>query len=404
MGQITYLIFCKEDERKKMTYNKTILAQLNKKIVIDMIRTQGPINKAEIARKAGLSIPTVMKITDEFEKHNLIRNIGKGESTGGKRPDLLEFIYDAYYIVGVDIGRHSVKIIMMDMASNIAMQKSYPTLDKDVENPELFLDKIANYIDYIIQESGIERKLIMGIGISVPGILDYNKGKILFSVDLQWNDVEIKEVFEKKFSCWIIVENSYKALAMGEYTYGVSQGTENSFYIHLGYRIGAAIIENGKILYGKNGGSGEFGHMIMESEGPICDCGNRGCLEAVASGNAIAKKLGVSEAKLVFDAARQGDTVSKKMILEAVEYWGIAISSIVNLLDPEMIVLAGGLTKSKDLFLNPLMEVIQNYEMKYAGQNLKVKFSELGDYGTAIGVAAMFMDAFIENGGECQSR
>lgn len=402
-----------------MTYNKTILAQLNKKIVIDLIRKQGPINKAEIARIAGLSIPTVMKITDEFEKQHLVRNIGKGESTGGKRPDLLEFVYDAYYIVGADIGRHSVKIVIMDMASHVLMQKSISTQDKDIEIPEKFLEKVADAIEELIQKSNIEKDRFMGIGIGVPGILDYKSGNIIFSPDFGWENLHIKKIFQEKFTYKIIIENTNKALAMGEFTYGASRETYNSFYINLGYGIGAASIEDGKVLYGKHGASGEFGHMIMKMNGPKCDCGNKGCLEALASGNAIAKKMKQNlqdgkesaiarflaagqdiEAKMVFDAARSGDLLSREIIEEAMEYLGMAIAGIINLLDPEMIVLAGGITKGKDVFSNQLLSVIDTYKMKYLGKNVKIKFGELGEYGTAIGVASMFMNAFIENGGE----
>lgn len=401
-----------------MAYNKTILARLNKKIVIDMIRTQGPINKAEIARKAGLSIPTVMKITDEFEKRKLIRNIGKGESTGGKRPDLLEFIYDAYYIVGIDIGRHNVKIILMDMASSILIQKSFPTREMNIEDPHRFLEQVADLTDDIIKESHIEEGRFMGIGIGMPGLLDYNSGTVIFSPDFNWTDIKIKEIFQERFPYKIMLENTNKALAMGEYTYGAAKNCSSLFCINFGYGIGAAVIENGKILYGQNGASGEFGHIIVKADGPLCDCGHRGCLEAVSSGNAIAKTLkkrmsqgensilrqyqelgGEIDAKKVFQAAGEGDGLSQAVIQEAIEYLGIAIAGVINLLDPEVIVLAGGITNGRAYYEDFLRKTISDYKMRYSGRNVKVKFGVLGEYGTAIGMGAMFMNDFLENGG-----
>lgn len=273
-----------------MAYNKTVLARLNKKIVIDMIRTQGPINKAEIARKAGLSIPTVMKITDEFERRRLIRNIGKGESTGGKRPDLLEFICDAYYIVGIDIGRHNVKIILMDMSSSILIQRSFPTREMDLANPQEFLEQVADFASDIIKESQIEEDKFMGIGIGMPGLLDYNSGKVIFSPDFNWTDIKIKEIFQERFPYKILLENTNKALAMGEYTYGAAKNSSSLFCINFGYGIGAAIVEEGKIVYGHNGANGEFRHIMIKADGPLCDCGHRGCLEAVSSGMWISFK------------------------------------------------------------------------------------------------------------------
>ena len=159
--------------------------------------------------------------------------------------------------------------------------------------------------------------------------------------------------------------------------------------------------------------------MIMEPDGPLCDCGNQGCLEALASGNAIAKRMegeimegkqtlvsraavkqGKIEAEMVFEAARAGDILSRKIIDEAMEYVGIAIASSINLLDPDMIILAGGLTKSKDLFLDQLQRTVEKYKMKYSGKNVSIRTGTLGEYATAIGAAAMLIRLFIENGGE----
>ena len=400
----------------KMGYTKAALGQWNKKTVINIIRTQGPINKAEIARQAELSIPTVMKITDEFERRHLIRNVGKGESTGGKRPDMFEFVPDAYYIVGADIGRHYVKMVIMDMTADILLSRKFPTLNSDLEDAEGFFSKVADNVEAMIQQSGIASDKIMGIGIGMPGILDYTSGKIIFSPDFDWENVELKSFFQKRFPYNIIVENTNKALAMGEYTYGAAKKGRELFCVNMGHGIGAAIIQDGKILYGKNGISGEFGHIIMEVDGPQCDCGQKGCLEAISSGNAIAKAMrnrvqaekynGGSgfvknlEAKNVFDAAREGDSTAKEVIEHAIKYLGIAIAGVMNLLDPDMIVLAGGMVQAKDVFQKYFLQTVEAYKMKYAGKDTEITFGVLGEYGTAIGVAAMFMNMFIECGGE----
>lgn len=403
-----------------MSYNKAMLAQWNKKTVLEMIRTQGPINKAEIARKAELSIPTVMKITEEFERTNLVKTIGKGESTGGKRPDLLEFVSNAYYITGIDIGRHYVKIVIIDMAAVIMSRECFPTTEEDIKQPEQFLEKIADRVEALITKSGISPKRFMGIGIGMPGILDYKSGDVIFSPDFNWVNVPLLRIFQKRLSDYrIILENANRALALGEYTYGAAKNAEYILCINLGYGIGAAIIEGGELLYGKSGTCGEFGHMIMEPDGPLCDCGNRGCLEALASGNAIAKRMegyikegkqslagrmasehGKIEAETVFEAARAGDILSRQIIEEAMEYVGIAIASSINLLDPDMIIQAGGLTKSQDLFLGMLYETVEKYKMKYSGKNVSIKVGTLGEYATAIGAATMLIRLLIEKGGE----
>ena len=408
-----------ERTRNLMSYNKAVLAQLNKRNVLDMIRTQGPINKAEIARQTALSIPTVMKITEEFERQNLIRTVGKGESTGGKRPDMLEFVADAFYVAGVDIGRHYVKLVIMDMEASIQAQDCFQTTEEDVQNPEGYLQKIAEKIEDLIASSEIDSIRLMGIGIGMPGILDKEKETVLFSPDFNWMNIPIYQIFQKRFQCKILVENSNRALAVGEYTYGAARGAEYILCINLGYGIGAAIIEDGELLSGSSGTGGELGHMIMDPEGPVCDCGNRGCLEALASGNAITKIMVQEirrgkestvvkwlteerrlEAEQVFEEARSGDRLSREIIERSMDYLGVAIASCINLLDPDTIILAGGLTKSQDLFFEKLQADVQRHKMRYSGRNVKMKIGSLGEYGTAIGAATLLIRQFIENGGE----
>lgn len=402
-----------------MPYNKSILAQLNKKIVLEMIREKGPINKAEIARRAELSIPTVMKITEEFERQKLIRNVGKGESTGGKRPDLFEIVPDAFHVMGIDIGRHYVKMVIMDIEAQILRSDSFPVSDDQVQQPEEFLNFIGDKALHLISDCKEKMKYFMGIGVGMPGILDYETGKVLFSPDFNWIDVPLLEILKKKLNYEVMLENANRVLALGEYTYGAARNSEYLFCINLGYGIGAAIIDKGELVQGKSGTSGEFGHVIMIPDGPVCACGNRGCLEAISSGNAIAKRMeeelkqgkqssvlnkrkenGKLEAKDIFEAAREGDVLGESIIRNAIKYLGIAIASCINLLDPGTIVLAGGLTKSQDLFMEDLLETVNRYKMKYSGRNVRISIGKQGEFGTAIGAAALLIRQFMDNGGQ----
>lgn len=403
-----------------MTYNKTVLAQLNRKIVLEMIREKGPINKAEIAKQAGLSIPTVMKITEDFENQNLVRNVGKGESTGGKRPDLLEFVSDAFYVMGIDIGREHVKMVIMDMDASVLESNSFLVEDEKIRDPDAFLKEICIKAEEMLAGFGMEPGRFMGIGIGMPGILDYENGNVVFSPDYNWTDVPLMQILKQHLSYRIMVENSNRTLALGEYIFGAAKGSEYMFCINLGYGIGGAIINQGKISRGMSGSSGEFGHMVMDPDGPLCDCGNNGCLEAIASGNAIAKRMVLElangkesmvsngmlansakiEAKDVFLAARMGDMLSREIINYAMANLGIAIASCINLLDPDMIILAGGLTKSGDFFMKSLNDTIQCHKMRHSGRKTQIRLGKLGDYGTAIGAATLLVQEFIENGGQ----
>lgn len=405
-----------------MKVDKALIAQMNKKSVLDIIRTKGPINKSQIAKLAELSIPTIMKISDELTEAGLIQVVGKGESNGGKRPELLEIIPNAYYMVGVDIGRSRTISIVMNLDGNIIGKKMMKT--GKTNPPGNLIERTIELIGHTIQESKILIDDILGIGVVTPGLINNEDGKVVFSPDFGWENVDMKTQIEKTFQIPVKIENSNRALALGEGWFGVAEFSNYYICINLGHGIGSAIMEKGKFYRGNSGSSGEIGHMTLEKGGPTCDCGNRGCLEALASGNAIAEQakeairnkkrtsilkyadndIDKVEAKEVFDAAKAGDVLANEIIDQAIEYMGIGIANYINLLDPDLIVLAGGMVNAGDFLVERLKDTIKNRKMKFAGSNVKFRVTKLGMDSAAIGAAVLILKSFIEHGGNTRKR
>jgi len=401
-----------------MKISKEILHTYNKKAIIDLIRTKNPIFKAKISRLTGLSIPTVMKITDDFINAGLVKVEGKGESSGGKRPELLEFIYDAYYIVGVDIGRNSIKTILMDLDANKLSSNIVKTGDAKPEKK--VIDKIINSIETVIKRSNVDKEKILGIGVGMPGLLDLENGVVLFSPDFDWEEVQLVNPIREYFNLPIYIENSTRAIAMGEKWFGIGAMSNNFVCVNLGHGIGSAVVIDGEVYHGSSGSSGELGHITLEKDGPKCECGNIGCLEALASANAITKTAkniilnGVDtlivsecngnieelEAKTVFDAAKKGDKVAKEIIENAINYIGIGLANFINIIDPELIILTGGVVNAGDILIEGIKKVVQERQMKYAGRKLKIKKSNFGSDSTAVGAASLVLKKLIESGGE----
>jgi len=396
-----------------MKVDKYVMAQANKKSVLTIIREEGPINRAELARITGLSIATIMKITEEFVSENIITYVGKRESTGGKRPELFEFSTDSYHIIGLDFGRHTVKCILMNMVGEILIAKTIET--GETIPAKNLIGRAVQLIDEVIKEGKESADGLLGIGIGMPGLLDSESGEVIFSPDFGWNNVDIVSEFEKHFKIPIIIDNANRAMALGEYWFGAGKSAEYLVYVNLGYGIGAAIIQRGEIQRGFSGSSGELGHITMVKDGPLCDCGNRGCLEALSSGNAIAKRAkemlkkgSVSDflskrkeidSKVVFDGARDGDLLCEQILNEAIDYIGIAVAGLLNLFDPECIVFGGGILKSQDYFMPILKQSIKKHQMKSAGRKVHLKVGELGETATSVGAATMVLKEFIDEGG-----
>ena len=399
-----------------MKYDKFAMAQMNRSMVFDLIRRKGPISRAEIARTIGLSIPTVMKITEEFSHKQFVQDVGKGESSGGKRPELLELVPDSKYIIGVGVGRSKTNVLMMNLAGEVFIREIMETGGTAV--PEVWISRLIQVIENVIRESGLSRKQILGMGIGMPGILDEKSGKVLFSPDFKWENVDMLTPIRERFKMDITIENANRALAMGEYYFGAGVDSRNFLVVNLGHGIGSAIMREGEFYRGSSGSSGEIGHIILEKNGPKCNCGNLGCLEAIASGNAIARDAKIAvlegnatkimelvnedinriEAKTVFEAARLGDRLAIQIAERAMQYIGIGLANYINLLDPDLIILFGGLTNAGDIFLKKVKEVLRERQMKFAGRQVKLVISQMGENGTAVGSASLVLKKFIKYG------
>ncbi len=400
-----------------MRVDKSVVNAMNKRNVIQIIRDKGPINKAEIARLVGLSIPTVMRLTEELIDKNLIRETGKGESTGGKPPLMLEFTPDSYFIIGVDIGTTFIKTIVVNMVAEIICKIEIPTIVTDP--PEQVIDRVVETISQAIAKVSVPYSKYLGIGLGVPGILDTSSGMVLFSPDFKWENVDLTGPVKKQFGLPVYMANVSRAMAIGEKCFGLAKDVENFMCINLGYGIGSAIVINNQIYSGSSDSSGEFGHMTLEKNGPLCSCGNNGCLEALASADAMSKKAvfliergeqsailvladgktSNIDAKMIFDAAKGGDRLAKEIVREATEYIGIAISNAVNFIDPELIILEGGVAKAGEILLNGIKRVVERRRMKYGGRKLRIVASKMEEDCAAIGAASILICELVENGG-----
>ncbi len=392
---------------KTTVHNNAYVPMSNKFNVMRLIISEGPINRAAIARKTGITIPSVMAITDDLIGCGLVCSAGKGDSCGGKRPELLAVVSDSVYFVGVDIGRDMTRLVIQDFSAKIIFGSREKT--GVVFPEEAFIDRLSRLILKCIDEAEIDKSRIAGVGIAMPGLIGQENGCVMFSPDFGWRDIPLQQSLSKKLPYPVLVENANRALALAESDGLLAEGVldrHTTLCVNLGHGIGAALVQNGRLYYGSSGTSGEIGHITVNKDGPLCSCGNSGCLEAVASGEAIARQardaiqskvsttllqkagsLEEIDAKVVFDAALEGDAVAVSIIDRAAEYIGIGIAMAVNLLDPDKVILCGGLTKNGKPFFDKVNESFEKHRMRQAGRCVMLSLGKKGDYSTAIGAA-----------------
>jgi predicted NBD/HSP70 family sugar kinase len=386
---------------KKMDKNR--IAQMNKYSVLRCLIQKEPINRAAIAKITDLSIPTIMSIIDDLIKKGIVRSIGKGESSGGKPPDMLEVVPDCFYYIGADVGRTTVRVVANNFVSGQIACFQEPTRDPFPE--EKFLERLCELILRIIDDLETGENRILGVGIAMPGLIENETGKVLFSPDFGWNNVPMKDWLQRILPYPVMVKNANHALAFNESHPPYEDSGLTTFSVNLGYGIGAGIVMGEDLYAGASGTCGEIGHIVVERDGPLCRCGKKGCLEALASGEAIARQAeeairngkpskirelcggdsALVDAKLVFEAANSGDSLALAIINTAAEYIGIGLSMAGNVLDPDRIVLCGGLMKNGPSFFEKIKASVQEYKMWQAGRHMVICTGAGGEYSTANG-------------------
>lgn len=399
-----------------MRVDKTIVNEMNRQEVLNVARRHGSISRTDIARMTGLSIPTVMKIVDSFLQIGLLREMGKRQSTGGKPAMLLEFVPDAYFCVGIDIGATKILGVLADCAGSIIYRYQIPN-STDYSDEE-FLARIAHVIRNVLDNCGTAKAKILGIGVGMPGLIRSSDSVVVFSPVLQRTNLNLYDYLVSQFDLPIMVDSIHRALVMGEKKYGACRDSENFVTMNLGYGIGAGLFVNGSVYSGNCGFAGEIGHIILNPLGPKCFCGNRGCLETLGSALAMTRDatariqnneltiltsmipggLETLEAKHIFDAAKLGDSLACDIVSNAIEYIGMGIANLTNVMDPDYVVIEGGLSLAGDFLLKPLIEAWRKYRMNYSGMNTRIILSDFGADATAIGASAMIFDLLMAKG------
>lgn len=309
--------------------------------------------------------------------------------------------------IGIDVGGTNVKIALVNDEGKILYSNSVPT--RAEMGYEYTVNNIKQAIYDLLKETKLEPKDIQGMGFGFPGQVDYKAGIVRNAPNIPgWVEIPIAKIFEDEFHIPTRVDNDVRCAALGELNYGAGKGCENLICITVGTGIGSGLVVNGKLVRGASNAAGEIGHIKLQMNGgPICGCGDTGCLEAFASGPAIVALAedyirGGKSTKfrelangapitpyIVCEAAKAGDPVAQRIFTIVGEYIGIGLASVVNLLNPEKIIIGGGVADAGEYLFNPLTETLKKRAMKIAGETVEVVHAQLGNTAGVIGASLL---------------
>jgi len=384
--------------------NGKSMQQWNKRLVLAIARENGALSQVDIIRKSGLSAGTVVNITRQLRKEKFLKPTGKGESSGGRRPVILKFNASAKYIISTLCLHNETRIALVDLTGVIIERVSFPTQPE--AGPNAFIQNFRQHTERLLKPKSISLSQVMSFCVSFEGMVDARSGTLIYSARLGWHDVPFKDYFQNLFGANIYIENEGRTSVLGEFIFGAGKSVRNLVYVVLESGIGVSIIHEGRIFHGPHQLEGEIGHTVKDPSGPVCRCGKHGCLEALASGSAIIAAArdeavpgleeiinGKPEAEAfnhVLHMAEQGHAAARKILKKAAQLIGASLADVINLLDTEMVILAGYMAENNSpYFLDVIREAANSRCLDNPKRKVSIVRDALGHNAAIIGGALL---------------
>jgi predicted NBD/HSP70 family sugar kinase len=351
--------------------NRDLMRAINRFAILHAIRDVGAISRIDISRTTGLSQATVTSITADLLAEGMLLEQQSGKSVGGRRPIPLGLNPQGAYTVGVHLSVDQICVVLMDLQAIIINSHSAP-LDIDDLGLDSVVEKMIQAVHACLWDADFSKKQLSGIGVAIPGLIDSRTGFVHYIPNYQWQNVNLAELLRKKIGIPTYVENSANTLVIFEQWFGVGRGVDNFILITTENGIGMGMVVNGQIFRGFSGVAGEFGHTVVQENGPLCRCGEHGCLEAICGNNAIIRdaKEAARQGKWqpgriesitigeVLSAAIQGNAVLKDIYYRVGRALGTGISNLQKILDPEIIIISGKGVLAEELIFGPMLETL----------------------------------------------
>jgi glucokinase-like ROK family protein len=386
--------------------------------VLSLIHNNHNVSRVELAKLTGGSAGAVTAMIHRLINKGLVVESAKNSANLGRKPVALSLRRDLGYVVGVDLGSYLTRVVVTDVLGNVAYKSETET--RMEEGRASVLARTFGMVHSAINETHV-RGAVKGIGMAHSGVIDTQKGIVLCfprpGQMMQWSHVPLRDMLEKEFGVPAVLDDSARMMAVAEKHFGLGRELNDFLFIEVGMGIGASIFIDGKLYRGPGGSAGEFGHMTVDENGPLCSCGNMGCLEAMASCAAIIQAVksairhGVNSkvtelvgadlervsVEVILQAAKENDTLSFRVLHEATSRIGVILADVINLLNPSFVVFAGPLFRhGGDFLIEQLKDVIRRRALEKSATEAKLQISRLGSEAAALGAARFVSEHVLE--------
>lgn len=373
--------------------SQSSLHRANLERVVRAVRMAGSLTQAEIARTTGLSAATVSNIVRELKESGTVQVTPT--SAGGRRARAVSLSGDAGAVVGVDFGHSHLRVAVGNLAHQVLAEEAEP-IDVDASAEEGF-DRAEQLVHRLIATTGISPEKLIGVGLGVPGPIDVETGELgSTSILPGWSGTHPREELASRLGVPVYVDNDANLGALGEQVWGNGRGAADLAYIKVASGVGAGLVINGQIYRGPGGTAGEIGHITLDESGPVCRCGNRGCLETFTAARYVLPLLHSSHGTdltmaRVVQLAREGDPGCRRVVGDLGRHIGSGVANLCNLLNPSRVVIGGDLAEAGDVVLGPVRDSVARYAIPSAARQLTVVPGTLGGRAEVLGALALVL-------------
>jgi glucokinase-like ROK family protein len=396
------------------TADQSLVRKFNTATVLDLLRRRAPISRAEVAARTGLNRSTISSIINGLLEDGLVQETTLQSDRIGRPGMLLELNPASGFAVGVEVGVDFISVIVTDFVAHVLWHRR---ASSDPADGQLKILERAFAPTQAALDDGLARGLRpLGIGVGVPGPVDWHQGILRLAPNLGWKNTPLRLMWTQRFQVPVFVENDGNAAALGEYYFGVARGIDNVVYLNnASVGLGAGVLISGKLFRGSRGYATEIGHMILDPDGELCGCGRRGCLETKVGPRAVVRRVqealakgdrsshlpvgGAAKEAITFaqvaEAARQGDAVALAALQDVGKYLGIGIANLMNIFNPQMVVLGGALIAAIDILLPIVERIVAHYALGLVYEDATITPSAHGTEACAMGAVALVLDDIL---------
>lgn len=387
---------------------QALVRELNTAVVMDSIRLHAPISRAEIAARTGLNRSTITLIVNELIDRGFVQETMRQDPTIGRPGMLLQFNPSGGFAIGVEIGVDFLSVLLTNFTAEVLWKRREPIA---VGTDRFTMMEIAeNLIGEAVQRGQVLGLRPLGIGVGLPGLVDERNGKLVFAPNLKWADIPLRLIWVSRFNMPVFIENEANCAAMGEFFFGVAHDVKHFIYLKTGVGLGAGVMIDGQLFRGAHGFAGEVGHTTLYGgEGEICGCGRAGCWETYVSQHAIVrlaerkKVLAGSNSHqsnifspitledLIEDAAA-GDPTAQATFQEVGEHLAVGLVNLINIFDPELVVLGGALSQASPWLTPVIQKIIQENALPPLRDRTRLEVSAQGEDASVFGAIAFVLD------------